>query len=339
MLSQAGVDGPFALTPIHGGANSKAFRVELAGGGPTLFFKQYFRHAQDPRDRLATEYAFASFAWDCGLWASARPYVMDRELGCALYSFLDGCKLTPGEITAADVGQCLAFFHAINAQKQSPQAARLPIAAEACFSLADHWECLRRRLHRLEAMAPGDAVERQALAFVVERLAPAASAYWQWACSRAGELGLSCTVPIDDADRCLSPSDFGFHNALKAPDGALLFLDFEYAGWDDPAKTVCDFFCQPACPVPLNCWDAFAGAIAHTTTDPDLTAQRFTLLLPMYRLKWCCIMLNDFLPAGAGRRRFALHDLDEAKRKERQLTKAQDAWQQYHAAWPANQAA
>ena len=41
---------------------------------------------------------------------------------------------------------------------------------------------------------------------------------------------------IDSAERTLSPSDFGFHNALKRSDGRIVFLDFEYFGWDDPAK-------------------------------------------------------------------------------------------------------
>ena len=35
---------------------------------------------------------------------------------------------------------------------------------------------------------------------------------------------------------------------LAGRDGRLWFIDFEYAGWDDPAKTVCDFFCQPGLP-------------------------------------------------------------------------------------------
>ena len=49
--------------------------------------------------------------------------------------------------------------------------------------------------------------------------------------------------------RCLSPSDFGFHNALlrgrPGVPGARdwVFLDFEYFGWDDPAKTV-PIFCS-----------------------------------------------------------------------------------------------
>src|ERR1019366_5574171 len=129
------------------------------------------------------------------------------------------------------------------------------------------------------------------------------------------------------------PSDFGFHNALMADDGTLRFLDFEYAGWDDPAKTVCDFFCQPACPAPLECYADFADAVAEATAHPALSRRRFDLLLPMYRLKWCCIMLNDFLPAGAGRRRFALHGLDVLERKEQQLHKAHAALDHFrHAA-------
>jgi hypothetical protein len=339
LLSQAGFAGPFALRPVHGGANSKAFRVDLDNGGPPLFFKEYFRHPHDPRDRLGTEFAFASFAWDQGLRSLARPHAMNRQHGCALYAFLDGRKLTPVEVTADAVGQCLAFFRDINAHKDSSSAADLPSASEACFCLDDHWDCLSRRLLRLAAIVPTNAVARQTRAFVADQLAPAASEYLAWARALAGDLGLICGAPIDAADRCLSPSDFGFHNALQADDGTLSFLDFEYAGWDDPAKTVCDFFCQPACPAPLHFWNEFAAEIAAATSDPARSMCRFTLLWPMYRLKWCCIMLNDFLPAGAGRRQFANRDLDESNRQERQLKKAQDALKQFRAAWSPNVAA
>ena len=35
--------------------------------------------------------------------------------------------------------------------------------------------------------------------------------------------------------------------ALGQPLGVVEgFIDFEYAGWDDPSKLICDFFCQPA---------------------------------------------------------------------------------------------
>ena len=43
----------------------------------------------------------------------------------------------------------------------------------------------------------------------------------------------------------LSPSDFGFHNALRGNNGKIIFLDFEYFGWDDPVKLCCDTILHP----------------------------------------------------------------------------------------------
>ena len=48
--------------------------------------------------------------------------------------------------------------------------------------------------------------------------------------------------------RVLSPSDFGFHNALRRPDGTIVFVDFEYFGWDDPAKMMADAMLHPGNP-------------------------------------------------------------------------------------------
>ena len=44
---------------------------------------------------------------------------------------------------------------------------------------------------------------------------------------------------------------------LAASDKKLRFLDFEYAGWDDPAKLIGDFFCQPAIPAPHSEFERF----------------------------------------------------------------------------------
>ena len=109
---------------------------------------------------------------------------------------------------------------------------------------------------------------------------------------------------LDDAALCISPSDFGFHNALAEGD-RIGFIDFEYAGRDDPAKLVCDFFCQPEVPVPLVHMAGFARRlIAGLDLDPSHEG-RCHLLLDAYRVKWACIILNDFLPLGSARRAYA----------------------------------
>jgi hypothetical protein len=49
---------------------------------------------------------------------------------------------------------------------------------------------------------------------------------------------------------------------------------------------------------------------------------RARLLFPVFQTKWCCIILNDFIPEFARRRRFADPGVDEGERKRRQLEKA-----------------
>ena len=49
------------------------------------------------------------------------------------------------------------------------------------------------------------------------------------------------------------------------------------------------------------------------------------LLLPAYQIKWCCIMLNDFLGADQLRRDFALDPAAAETRKQSQLAKAREA--------------
>ena len=154
---------------------------------------------------------------------------------------------------------------------------------------------------------------------------PAWRAVRTGALAAAERLGLAPDAEIDAADRCVSPSDFGFHNALIAADGRISFLDFEYAGWDDPAKLLGDFFSQVAVPVPDRHLPAFAARLAARTSDPARHRARFDILLPVYRVKWIAIILNDFLPAGAHRRRFALGEPGEDDRLATQLTKARRA--------------
>jgi len=327
LLEEAGLYGPFRLTALAGGANNQVFRVDLID--QTVLLKAYFVHPDDPRDRLRADYGFSRFAWDHGVRALARPVAADAVGQLALFEFLPGEKLRPLEVTWSPVRAALDFYLAVNAHRGASEAGQLPIASEACFTLQDHLHCVRRRMARLQGMETTSPVDREALALVRGELTFLSDLVLHHAEERAAVMGLALDQPVSDADRCLSPSDFGFHNALLT-DAGLKFIDFEYAGWDDPAKTVADFFCQPECPVPFAFFEDFAKAVARQTADPEAHLRRFRLLLPVYRLKWCCIMLNDFLAASGSRRRFARDDGNEEERKVRQLGKARAALRQVY---------
>lgn len=138
-----------------------------------------------------------------------------------------------------------------------------------------------------------------------------------WCSRKGGDLD----APLAAEHRLLSPSDFGFHNCFVCQ-GKLRFFDFEYAGWDDPVKTVCDFFCQPSVPVPLTHFEPFAVSLLANSADPALELERAFLLLPLHRLKWCGILLNELLPIGARRRAFSGVAADREERLSLKLASA-----------------
>lgn len=319
LLACAGIDASLvAITPCALGGNNRIYRVETTAG--VFAAKQYFRHESDPRDRLAAEYAFLNYASAAAPGTTPHPVARSPELGMALYEFVDGRRFRPGEIGAAQVEAAVRFFRALNASPLHG-AARLPVASEACFSLADHLALIGRRIDRLLEVLPQSDVDSQALNFF-RRL----DEFWQQLSESirvyASRANLDFDTPLAPEHRCISPSDFGFHNALAEANGNIRFLDFEYAGWDDPAKTVGDFFAQLAVPVPIDFFGRFVTEIMQGIPDAERLSLRTRLLRPAYQIKWCCIALNVFLPVHLARRTFANPGLDETALKQARLLKA-----------------
>ncbi|HXW81173.1 MAG TPA: phosphotransferase [Acidimicrobiales bacterium] len=248
LLEASGLGAPFQVEPLPGGRNNQVFQVTLPQLGRSVVLKSYFHGPSEPRDRAGAEWAFARFAWASGLRCIAQPLAWSPSAHCALFDFLPGVPVEPGALGAGEVAQALAFVLDLN--RHRAVGGQLPLAAEACFSFSEHVELVRRRLRRLSGLAGHDPLTRQVHRFVHEEAEPALErVVAEGRLSLAGA-HLDPTAPVPHERRCISPSDFGFHNALRGPDGTIYFFDFEYAGWDDPAKLVADFFNQIAVPVP-----------------------------------------------------------------------------------------
>lgn len=324
MLHGLGCAMDARIVALRGGANNRVYRID--GPEKSLFLKAYFRDQADGRDRLAAEFAFARLAWDHGIRAGAQPLAKDDAAGLALYEFITGRRLERGEVNVNHVEQALTFVRRLSTLRFSPASEALPSASEACFSIADHLQLVDRRVAALMELPPATAADRDAAMFIRNELAPAWLTVGTRIGRRAALSGMPVDQPLPQRDRCLSPSDFGFHNALVETGGRLRFVDFEYAGWDDPAKLVCDFFCQPAVPVPRLFLDAVASTVVEGLPNRGHHRQRIELLWPAYRIKWCCIMLNVFSAVGGRRRVFAAVQPDNLENmKKTQLALAREA--------------
>ena len=272
---------------IGGGGNSRIYRLPGPCAGK-VYFQQH---------RLDVEFAALQFCWQHGVRCVPQPIAADPPARLAVYEFIEGAKPVA---TAADIDAAVTFLATLRTLAAQPDAATLPPAAEACFTVAAIVENLEHRLARLA----GVAALRQ---FLDERFRPLLAR-------------LVAGLPeLPAAERTLSPSDFGFHNALRRPDGRLVFLDFEYFGWDDPAKMISDFLLHPAMELSAELKQRFYGALA---TNKGL-AKRVETVYPLFGLKWCLILLNEFLPEDLQRRGFAAGGaLDRGAAQARQLDKA-----------------
>ena len=308
------------LTRLPGGANNRVYRV--SGTQPPALLKAYFRGPGDSRDRLGAEFGFLRFASDRGITGIPRAFACDPAAGVGLYEFVGGRLVRAQDVGEPEVRRAAAFVEDVNRGRHEPAARRLPTASEACFALREHLECVERRVDRLTGVSGATPLERRAKELVEDALVPTWRSVRATAEARSASLGVSLDALLPSERRCISPSDFGFHNALVSAGGELTFLDFEYAGWDDPAKLICDFFCQVAVPVGGEHLPAFAQRVIAAVGGDESDLARAELLLPVYRVKWCCIQLNDFTAAGRERRRFALGEADDSERQSNQLDDA-----------------
>lgn len=297
LAASSGLGEVVGLARLPGGGNNRAYRAETATG--SVFVKEYFRDPADARDRLGAEFAFATFAWAMGVRSIPEPLASDPDRGIALFAFVDGHAPAASEVGERHVDEAVALLAQLNSRRDAPGAAQLPLASEACFSIERHLALVGRRVDRLVAEA-----EEPARGFVRERLVDAWAQLVRRVRHRATRHGLDVREELSSARRCLSPSDFGFHNVLVGAGSRLIFHDFEYAGWDDPAKLAGDFRCQPAVPVPSALAARFDDGLARTLELSSAERARAEVLGPVFRLKWCCIFLNEFLPDGRRHRRF-----------------------------------
>ena len=306
---------PRTARPILRGGNNRIYRID--GGDGPYALKFYPRQDSDPRDRLGAEFEALEFLTDHGVATVPRPFARDRERGCAVYEWIEGERVAnPGEAEAAALADFLIRLHGL---RGADGTERLRPASASCFSCAAVTDQLRARRARLDAVRAGEPALAR---FLDERFDPLAATVLD-DLRRAGT-----ETPLSPDRRTLSPSDFGFHNALRRPDGTIVFLDFEYFGWDDPVKAVSDVALHPGTDLSEPMGRLFLDRVrpVFAKSDPEFD-QRLALTYPAFALIWCLILLNEFLPDCWARRARPGLSEDRSAVLSRQLDKAERLYQ------------
>jgi len=314
------------LHPVGGGRNSRVLRAADRNGTPYIV-KIYFRHDGDTRDRLTTEFQALTFLREHGVCNVPRPLAMSADHGCLLLECVEGRTIDRTSVGRIDVEAAADFLVRLKALSVCPAAGRLGEASEACFSIGAILGNLRQRLDRFTSFEPHSSADESLREFLQHDLLPGLDTLEGWCRRRAVASDVAFDDDVDQLARTLSPSDFGFHNALRRPAGDLVFLDFEYFGWDDPAKMAADVILHPAMELEPTLKRVFIRRLLTSFGEGTGLARRLEVVYPLFGLKWCVILLNEFLPAVWRRRRFAGRASSEVEAaKLEQLVKARRMW-------------
>ena len=306
------------------GGNNRLFELESSSTKYAL--KQYDVSARSYDLRMRREYEFLKHANIYAEGTTPKALGIDFSNGLLLMSHIEGDKVLRIQNSSSHLEKAIDFIKFLNpeARRNSDvNLIRLPTASEAAFSISDHIDVVANRLHKLHSLEiVGETADR--FRGIIQPLHESWPQFVNLAKHQCQYMGISYNNNLAKKYQCVSPSDFGFHNAISKKNGEICFIDFEYAGVDDPAKLVCDFFEQVAVPIPIHNYDYFVDKLSCHFDFDELRA-RTSILRPFYCIKWICILLNIFNKEGVTRKNFsgAGKNVEMNLMRETQLKKAE----------------
>ncbi|MEJ1298718.1 MAG: aminoglycoside phosphotransferase family protein [Candidatus Sedimenticola sp. (ex Thyasira tokunagai)] len=292
-------DASITFADTHSGGNSRLVKL-VSSQGRSYAMKQYPDEGELGRRRLDREQAAFTFFADNGFHAVPRQLAVDRQHRLALVEWVEGHR--PATTDSSSVDAMVAFLSQLHHLRDHKAVAKLGDATDAVFSLDDLLGQLQRRIDTFEEAAAEYPLLQH---YLQSSLIPAVATVVEWVGDRARKVGVDHAHVLEQDYRTLSPSDFGSHNMLKTPSG-YSFIDFEYFGWDDPAKLIGDFVWRPEPKVDAVMKQRFADALLWLYGDDPMLESRYHLYGPLLGLCWGLIVLNPLRREWAQARGIAI---------------------------------
>jgi len=292
--------------------------------GKNYAAKHYLQLREDSRPRLQAEFDHLSALWQLGFRNIPQP--IQKKGSRAIYSLVEGASVASGSAKEKEIEKILSFLTRLSDVDSKLRVFSILPAADSRSCLGDYIDQIEKRSDRISMGAKGFAWENEIIHFMKERLSPYKDFIFNKFYDSIESFGWDLQRPFKKNEQMFSPSDLGFHNILVDTEGGgeLYFLDFEYSGWDDPAKLLADFFHHVAQQVPWeHKWYLLDHFAAHRYQDPGFL-KRWETIIDLIGLEWVLIVLNVADPNEMQRKRFASPSLDPADLVKTRLIKANE---------------
>jgi hypothetical protein len=268
-----------------GGGNSKVYQIS-DGKNTRYALKIYPDLSIDRRPRLKTESSAVKLLWNNDL-PVPKLICSDLNLNWGIYQWLEGEANQVPDLEF--IYQSVFFIKELNKRiKNNLDSHLFSNASEACLSGEDLSVQIDKRLQSLKEVGSKELDEFLDKCFLPK---------YAYFISRAKSLlGDGFARKLEKQFQILSPSDFGSHNAVKCENQQYYFYDFEYFGFDDPVKLVSDYLWHPGMILDNQKKIKWLELTEELFAVDPYYLDRLSAYSPLFGLRWCLIMLNEFLP-------------------------------------------
>ncbi len=240
------------------------------------------------------------------------PFFSSDHLGYAVYSFETGEPLKPADLSPGHMRSLGEFAAALHQIMPRGAIAELPTTISPTLSVAEQLRRIEDRLAAFERAAADAAAPCGVRALAAELpLRDRLTSLIARAVAGLSPVEPQRELPPDA--RRLTSGDFGAHNLLVSAAGELTVIDWEWAGWDDPAQLVIGFVAHggseglaPAAAA------AFLAAYVATVGLSASEIARFERLGRLLDTEWVATYASALAPEVLNARRFAVAGFDAA---------------------------
>lgn len=279
-LFSLGYDKIRYFKEIKEGINSKVYKIKA--NKDNLVVKVYNKKN---KFRIKREKIFYDYLRSIKNNNIIKPIGFNIKFNLAIYPFIKGKKIK--KITNNHIKELLNFLKQINKKK----SIKLPLAVDGIKNRDNHIKLCELKIDQMKKIKIDSLIKKQFMFFLKKKIIPKFDKI-KMNYYKQKTFNLKKNNLLKN-DMIVSPSDFGFHNIIQS-NNKFYFLDFEYAGLDDPIKLICDFYCQPDQVLTQAQKKMFIRNFPFKKNSLKQLELYTKIFLPFHRLKWCCIILNEF---------------------------------------------
>ena len=277
------LSGPASISLMSGGINNEVYLCKK--GSDSLVIKGY--PSENGRERFNAELNFLNFCKKNAPSFVPRVLGQIKESNYIILECIEGERfLNEDKLKEDDMLSAFDFLKNIN---KSESTSSLGNASESFLKIEEYIDNVNRRINKLEVNHLPKEKQIEAKHVLTELRGKWVKTK-DWVFCHPQFVTANC---LSSKNRIVSPSDFGFHNAIKSDTG-VKFIDFEFAGLDDPSKLLLDFFFQPRIAIHRS-WIPYFPRLYRPENHYFFT-MRTKILSRVLLVKWATISLGLLNP-------------------------------------------